>query len=74
MALYDRDFCRGLLYAGWDAGIINNLQDARKEIKQNFADMDLENASVEEHMEAIVNEMVHELQQLISEIESIHFR
>ncbi|WP_232231198.1 MULTISPECIES: hypothetical protein [Virgibacillus] len=74
MALYDRDFCRGLLYGGWDSGIINNLKDARKEIKQNFTDMDLENASVQEHMGTIVDEMVNELNQLIAEIESIHFR
>ncbi|GGB57514.1 hypothetical protein F3157_14985 [Virgibacillus dakarensis] len=74
MGLYDYDFCHNLLYGGWDSGIINNLKDARDEIKQNFKDMDLENASVGEDMGAIVDEMVAELDRLISEIESVHFR
>ncbi|UAC49670.1 hypothetical protein K6959_07685 [Bacillus aquiflavi] len=74
MGLYEADFCHRLLYGGWDFGIINNLQDAVDEIKQNFEDMDLENASVEEEMRAIVDEMVTELTQLINKIESVHFR
>lgn len=32
MGLYDYNFCHNLLYGGWDAGIINNLQDACREI------------------------------------------
>ncbi|TXL65729.1 hypothetical protein FHP05_06300 [Cerasibacillus terrae] len=74
MGLYDYNFCHNLLYGGWDSGIINNLQDACREIQQNFEQMDLENASVEEEMREIVNEMITELNRLINDIQSTHFR
>ncbi|MDQ0227329.1 hypothetical protein [Metabacillus niabensis] len=74
MALYTYDFCHDLLYGGWDSGIINNLEDAKREIKQNFEDMDLENASVQEEMRQIIDEMIAELDQLISTIKSVNFR
>lgn len=74
MGLYDYKFCHNLLYGGWDSGIINNLQDACREIQQNFEQMDLENASVEEEMREIVNEMITELNRLINDIQSTHFR
>lgn len=74
MALYTYDFCHGLLYGGWDTGIINNLEDAKREIKQNFEDMDFENASVQEDMQAIIDEMIAEIDQLIATIQSVHFK
>lgn|GEM_PF-3276155 len=74
MALYTYSFCHDLLYGGWDSGIINNLEDARHEIIQNFNDMDLENASVQKEMEEIVNDMVAEIDRLIDRIQSISFR
>lgn len=74
MGLYDATFCNDLVYGGWDSGIINNLRDARNEIRQNLEHMDFENAKAEQEMRAIVEEMTTELNQLIGEIESIHFR
>lgn len=75
MALYDYKFCSGLVNGkGWERGIVQHLQDAQDQIKKNFADMDLENASVGEEMEAIVNEMVRELDRLIGDIQSVNFR
>ncbi|MEH7356850.1 hypothetical protein V7150_25415 [Neobacillus drentensis] len=74
MRLYDYDFCHNLVYGGWDFGIINNLRDARDEIKQNFEEMDFENASVHEEMRGIVDEMISEIDQLISTIQSVQFR
>lgn len=74
MGLYDYNFCHSLLYGGWDSGIINNLQDACREIQENFEQMDLENASVEEEMREIVNKMITELNRLIDDIQSTHFR
>ncbi len=74
MALYTYSFCHDLLYGGGDSGIINNLEDARHEIIQNFNDMDLENASVQKEMEEIVNDMVAEIDRLIDRIQSISFR
>ena len=74
MGLYTSSFCHDILHAGWDAGVIDNLQDARNEIIQNFGQMDLENASVLEEMEEIVQQMITELDQLISRINSVSFR
>lgn len=74
MGLYTADFCHDLLHAGWDAGVINNLEDARQAIVKNFEQMDLENASVQEEMAEIVEQMVSELDELISSIESVTFK
>jgi hypothetical protein len=75
VALYDYDFCHRLVNGkGWDKGIIAYLEDAQHKIKKNFADMDLENASVGEEMQVIVDEMVAELNRLINDIESVNFR
>ncbi|MEI3604990.1 hypothetical protein SPD48_04750 [Pseudogracilibacillus sp. SE30717A] len=75
MALYDYNFCRGLVNGkGWERGIVQQLQEAQRVIKKNFADMDLENASVGEEMETVVNEMVSELDRLIADVQSVHFR
>ncbi|USK34059.1 hypothetical protein LIT25_00955 [Bacillus sp. F19] len=76
MGLYDYDFCHGIVYGSWglDSGIINNLQDAIDEIKQNFEDMDLENASVQEEMKVIIDQMISELNRLIDTINSVQFR
>ncbi|WP_026909346.1 hypothetical protein [Paucisalibacillus globulus] len=74
MGLYTASFCHDILHAGWDAGVIDNLQDAINEINQNFGQMDLENASVLEEMEEIVQQMNTELEQLISRINSVSFR
>ncbi|MEH7180118.1 hypothetical protein [Neobacillus vireti] len=76
MALYDYDFCKHIVYGSWgfDSGIINNLQDAIDEIKKNFEDMDLENASVQEEMKVIIDQMISELKSLIDTINSVQFR
>ena len=74
MQLYDYDFCHNLLYAGWDGGIVNNLNDARHEILQNFDQMDFENASAYEEMREIVEGMVAEIDQLLSKIQSVQFK
>ncbi|WLR42584.1 hypothetical protein LC087_18180 [Bacillus carboniphilus] len=74
MRLYDYQFCNNLINGGWDSGIINNLKDARDEIKQNFKQMDFDNASTHEDMRDIVEEMVAEINQLISTIEAVYFR
>lgn len=75
MALYGYDFCHRLVNGkGWDKGIVDSLEDARDKVKKNFADMDLENASVGEEMQVIVDEMVAELNRLINDIESVNFR
>jgi UDP-glucose 4-epimerase len=74
MGLYTSSFCHDILHAGWDTGVIDNLQDARNEIIQNFGQMDLENASVLEEMEEIVQQMITEIDQLISRINSVSFR
>lgn len=72
-ALYTYEFCRNLIYSGNDMGVIDNLEDAIYKMNKNFADMDLENAIVQEEIEFIVSEMLTELQTLIREIESIYF-
>lgn len=75
MGLYTASFCHDVLYSGgWDSGVLNNLQDARNEIIQNFEQMDLENASVQEEMGEIVQQMITEIDQLISRIQSVSFR
>jgi phage host-nuclease inhibitor protein Gam len=73
MALYTYDFCYGVVNGGWDSGIINNLEDAKREIKQNFEQMDFENASVQEDMQALIDEMIAEIDQLIATIQAVQF-
>lgn len=75
MGLYDAEFCHGVVHGkGWSKGIIGQLEAAMESADKNFSDMDLENASVKEDMESIVDEMTKELDQLIKDIESVHFR
>lgn len=75
MGLYDAEFCRGVVHGkGWGKGVIGHLESAKESANKNFTDMDLENASVSEDMEAIVDEITKELKELISDIESVHFR
>lgn len=75
MALYKAAFCRNVIGGkGWDKGVVGYLQTAQEKLDKNFTDMDLENASVREEMEVIVNEMRKELDGLIREIEAVHFR
>ncbi|WP_102027710.1 hypothetical protein [Salirhabdus sp. Marseille-P4669] len=74
MGLYTYSFCQGILYANLDSGVIDNLEDARHEILQNFNQMDLDNASVQEEMRDIVDDMVSEIDRLINRIQSVSFR
>ncbi|WP_243291860.1 hypothetical protein [Bacillus sp. FJAT-47783] len=73
MGLYDDEFCHNIVYGTWDLGVIHHLRDALHEIKKNFEEMDLENASVEQEMEEIIDQMVTELSELIETIQSVHF-
>ena len=69
MALYTSSFCFYLV-----SGISSSLEDAKYEIKKNFEQMDLENASVEEEMREMIEEMIAEIDQLLATIQSVHFR
>lgn len=69
MALYTSGFCYNLV-----SSISSSLEDAKYEIKKNFEQMDLENASVEEEMREMIEEMIAEIDQLLATIQSVHFR
>ncbi|MCM3410040.1 hypothetical protein [Metabacillus litoralis] len=69
MALYTSSFCYNIV-----SGISSSLEDAKYEIKKNFEQMDLENASVEEEMREMIEEMIAEIDQLLATIQSVHFR
>ncbi|KAB7667704.1 hypothetical protein [Bacillus sp. B1-b2] len=69
MALYTSNFSYGMV-----SDIVSSLEDAKHEIKENFDQMDLENASVQEEMSEKVESMISEINQLIFSIQSVHFR
>ncbi|CAM3924579.1 hypothetical protein D1970_18195 [Mesobacillus zeae] len=74
MRLYDYDFCHGIVHGGWGGGIIGSLNDMRESLWENFREMDFENADAKEEMRDVIEEMTAEINDLISDIQSVHFR
>ncbi|WP_017470387.1 hypothetical protein [Amphibacillus jilinensis] len=73
--VYDASFCHKVVNgSGFSSGVLNHLDKVQRAIEKNYADMDLENASVQEEMEEIVAEMVKEIEALKTYVSDVHFK
>ena len=66
---YSKSFCEGLI-----SNYISDISDYQKKMIKNFNEMDFKNANARDKVEDIVNDMVQECNNLITEINNYLFK